>query len=156
EPVALALDGGDAPDGYLYDARPSEGGGELSAGVWLASSSGALFRADGAHGRLRGYGRANPRASAMGDGPQPGDLLFADETGVVLRRPGQSDRRLLGPQADREWSDLRLMPGGRHLLLAWAHGVALLDVERGEIAGELELRERGRIAPWDGEGSVLV
>jgi len=147
-------------EGYVYDARPSTGwtgeGGPPAAGVWLAFSGGAMVRVDGPSGAIRPYGHATPRATAMADGPHPGQLLYADETGVVLRSEQGQDRVLLAPTAERVWEDIRLLPGGNLLLLASAHGVAMLDLARREIVGELETRGRGRLAPWDDEGSTLV
>src|SRR5690606_26570211 len=78
----LAVAGGTyAFDGYVFDARPSLG---PSPGLWLAGSKGALARV-AIDGSLTAYGAATPRATMMADGPEPGDLIFADETGVVLR-----------------------------------------------------------------------
>ncbi len=161
EPVPIAPAGGAfVLDGYVFDVRASQGGsiGDVAVepGLWLAFGSGAMVRADGKLGGLLPYGHAMPRATAMADGPRPGELLFADETGVVLRCQGGPDRRLLGAYADREWSDIAVFPGGRHIALAWADGVAVLDSERSEIVGELELPGRGRFARWDQEGSLLT
>jgi len=147
-------------DGYAYDARPSHGwagdAGPATAGLWLAFSGGAMVRVEGPSGTIRPYGHATPRASAMADGPLPGQLLFADETGLVLRSEQGQDRLLLAPSADRVWEDIRVLPGGKLMLVAWAHGVGMVDVARREIVGELETYGRGRLAPWDDEGSTLV
>ncbi|RLB64167.1 MAG: hypothetical protein DRI90_05205, partial [Deltaproteobacteria bacterium] len=147
-------------EGYVYDARASAGwageGGAPDPGLWLAFSGGAMVRADGPTGAIRPYGHATPRASAMADGPLPGQLLFADETGLVLRSEQGQDRVLLAPTADRTWEDIRVLPDGNTLLVAWAHGVAMVDMARREILGELEIFGRGRLAPWDDEGSTMV
>jgi hypothetical protein len=148
EPLA-APGGGYVLDGYVYDARPSEGG------LWMALSGGGLVRVDG-KAELQPYGHATPRATAMADGPRPGELVFADDTGVILRAVGSRDRMLLAADGDRAFEDLRMMPDGRTLLLAWAQGAAMLDIERGEILGELDTPARGRLALWDAEGSVMV
>jgi len=167
KPLASAS-GSYALDGYVYDLRPSLGGerpapnatvrGEtVPVGVWLAFSGGAIVRVDGPTGRIRPYGHASPRATTMADGPLAGDLVFADDTGVKLRLPGGSfDRLLRLPRDDRQWQDIRVLPGGHTALLAWAHGVIMLDLARGDVLGELETRERGRMATWDKEGSVLL
>jgi hypothetical protein len=156
--------GGYVIDGYAYDARPSAGGERtgtgdaretVEPGLWLAFSSGAMVRAD-ASGTIASYGHASPRATAMADGPTAGDLMFADETGVVLRAKATKDKQLLPPSADREWSDARLFPDKKHALVASATMAAVLDVERGELVGEVEVPARGRIAPWDSEGSMLL
>lgn len=151
--VAPAPGDGFVLGGYVYDARPSHAGDGVSAGLWLALSSGAVVRAD-ATGNLTAYGHANPRATALGDGPTPGTLLFADATGVTLRSPKTPDEHVLGPIIEREWEDL--LVNDEMLLLASAHGLALLDMKRKEIVGELETPPRGRIARWGDEGSVLL
>jgi hypothetical protein len=157
EPTPIATAGaGYVVDGYAYDARPSAARGDLPAGLWVAFSSGALLRLDGSDASVRPYGHATPRATAMADGLRPGELLFADDTGVVLRAPGAKDRVLLAASGDRSFEDLHVLPDGRTVLLSWAHGVAMLDLERGEILAELETPSRGRLAPWDEEGSLLV
>ena len=125
--------------------------------MWLAFSTGAMVRLEGSRGTLRPYGHATPRAAAMGDGPEPGQLVFSDQTGVSIRDRGAArDRKLLEASANVRWEDLRFASGGAVLLLASAHQVAVLDAERREIVGSLETRMRGRLAPWDDEGSVLV
>lgn len=147
--------GGYAVDGYVYDVRPSPGGGEVEPGLWFAWSSGAMARAD-ASGSLRSYGHAAPRATSMTDGPRAGELLFSDESGVVVRSIGAQDRRLVAALSDREWSDARVLPGGAVAALAWVGGLALVDLERAELLGWTELEGRGRLAPWDAEGSLLA
>jgi hypothetical protein len=155
EPVPIEPgDVGFTLEGYVFDVRPSAASEEGDAGLWLAFSSGALARAS-ASGTLRPYGNASPRATAMADGRTPGELLFADESGIVLRSRGEQDRRVLGPTAERQWSDLRVLPGRKRALAAWVNGLALVDLERAEMLGWTELGGRGRLAAWDEEGSVL-
>jgi len=146
--------GGYAVDGYVFDVRPSDGRGNTDAGLWLAFSSGALARAD-ASGTLRSYGHASPRATAMGDGVTPDELLVADESGLVQRRRGMQDRRLIAALPDREWSDVHTLPDGAHAMASSVGGLALIDVERGEIVGTAVTEKIGRLAPWDDEGSLL-
>lgn len=150
-----------AVEGYVYQVRPSsgrsDGGGAVPPGLWLAFSSGAMARLEGQQGVLRSYGHATIRPTAMGDGPRPGELVFADRTGVTIRDRGNTRQRpVFDAVGDERWEDLHLLPGGRALLLASAHQVAVLDLERREILGNLETRMRGRIAPWDDAGSVLI
>ncbi len=167
EPVKMkALEGsaGELRQGYVYDVRDSAGGGQgadaLEPGLWLAFSSGVMARLEGPRGALRAYGQAIPRPTAMADGPKPGQLLFADATGLVLReRSHTGDRRLLDPSAAVTWEDLRVLPGGDRVLLGWPDGLAVLDLHRREIVGRIKLKPtqpRGRLAPWDDEGSVLL
>ena len=70
---------------------------------------------------------------------EEGDLVFADDTGLILRRPDGKDERLLDASVERVWSDIATLPGGEMLVLAWPRGVALFDMKRREIVGTLEL-----------------
>ncbi len=92
----------------------------------------------------------------MADGPRPGELLFADDTGVRIRSLAAPDRLVLEPSATRVWEDLMLLDESRYLLLSWSHGVVVVDISRKEMVGELETGPNGRLSPWDDEGSVLV
>ena len=148
-----AAGGGFVLDGYVYDVRPSH----ARSGLWLAMSSGALVHVDGETAKVTGYGHAMPRATAMADGPKAGDLLFADDRGLVLRAGGTTaDRVVLGPLPERVWEDIALAPDGKHVWLSFAHGVTVVDLSRGEVAGELELPSHDRLTRWDHEGSLLL
>ncbi|AUX34591.1 MULTISPECIES: protein kinase domain-containing protein [Sorangium] len=142
-------------DGYVYEARPSPARGGVGPGLWLAFSSGAVARIDEARGEVRVLGYATPRATAIADGPLPGDVAFADATGVVLvRRAGLAERVLEGVSG-AEWEDLSVAPDGRTMLLASADRIAVLDLERREIVGAMPSDGRERLAAWDADGSVL-
>lgn len=163
---SVALDGG-ATDptpiewsatplgGYVYDVRRSAGWGDGSSGLWLATSDGAIHRLDGASGELTAYGEATPRASAMADGTVAGQLLLADATGLSARGGDGTSSAILEPLPGRAWSDLRMLPDGA-VLATWAHGVAIVDPRRRELAAELPLAAHGRMADWDEQGSVVV
>src|SRR5262249_6282560 len=78
-------------DGYAYlvrFARSNAGDEPVGAGIWLAFSSGAIARIDEAARTVRVVAYAVPRASALGDGPGPGDVTYVDATGVVVVRAG--------------------------------------------------------------------
>ena len=161
KPRALTAPGGYAFDGFVYDVRPSAASADpaisLPAGLWLAFSDGGMVRLEGPEGTIHAYGHATPRATAMADGPLPGELLFADATGVVLReRQSAHDRTLLEATGEVVWEDLHSYRDGRALLLASAERLAVLEVERHEIVDELETEPRGRFASWDDEGSVML
>jgi hypothetical protein len=142
-------------DGYVYEARPSPARGGVGAGIWLAFSSGAVARIDEAQGEVRVLGYATPRATAIADGPAPGDVAFADATGVVVvRRSGLAERVLEGTSG-AEWEDLAASPDGKTLLLASAERLAVLDLGRRELVGWTPSEGRERLSPWDAEGSVL-
>jgi hypothetical protein len=164
ELAELAVPGGaQAASGYAYDVRKSPGGGTApdgeawGPGLWLALSEGGMLRVDGESGRVRPYGHATPRATAMANGPAPGDLLFADDRGVILRH-GAPDRDevMVSPLADRVWEDLALSPDKKTLWLSWAHGVTVVDVALRDVVGELEVPAHDRFTAWDDGGSLLL
>jgi len=159
--VATSLEGASTPrvigaaDGYVYDVRPSAARGGVGAGLWIAVSSGALAFIDEATAEVRVLGYASPRATALGDGPQPGELVYADDTGVVVLH-ARGPERLLEALGATVWEDVSVAPDGRSMLLLSADRVAALDVRRREIVGSMPLRGRTRFVPWDAAGSVLV
>jgi len=154
-PTPLVVPGaGYVLGGYVYDARPSAGGGDVLPGMWMALGSGAIVRVDAA-GTVTAYGHATGRALALADGQKPGELLFSDASGVVSRHTLRRDHRLLESVGEREWEDLHARDDNT-LLLSSSRGLTVFDLERGEIVGEVETPLRGRIAPWDAEGSVLL
>ncbi|MRG91211.1 serine/threonine-protein kinase [Polyangium spumosum] len=160
--VVTSLDGASptprvmaSADGYVYDVRPSAARGGASAGLWIAVSSGAVARIDEATAEVRVLGYASPRATALADGPRPGELVYADDTGVVVLH-AQGPERVLEASAATVWEDVSVAPDGRSMLLLSADRVAALDVARREIVGNMPLRGRTRFVPWDAAGSVLV
>ncbi len=142
-------------DGYVYDTRPSLARESEGPGLWLALSSGALARIDENTNSVRVMGYASPRASALTDGPAPGELVYADATGVVLLGR-QSAARLLEPMGATVWEDISLAQDGKSMLLLSIDRVAALDIQRREIVGSTPLRGRTRFLPWDKNGSVLA
>ncbi|WP_437874650.1 nSTAND1 domain-containing NTPase [Sorangium sp. So ce513] len=142
-------------DGYVYEARPSPARGDVGPGLLLAFSSGAVARIDEARGEVRVLGYATPRATAIADGPHPGDVAFADATGVVVVRRAGVAERVLDGVTGAEWEDIAAAPDGRTLLLSSADRLAVLDLERREIVGAMPSEGRERLAPWDADGSVL-
>ena len=157
-PLAVAA-GNQALAGYVYDARPSVRRGGRKAGLWLAYGSGAMVRVD-ADARVTRFGVAVPRASAMADGPDDDDLLFADETGIVWRRHGvtpdgvASDKAVLPPMRGRRWEDMLPTADPHMMWVSWAHGAGLLDLDRGELLDEVKLPHHGRLSRWSEQGSV--
>ncbi len=160
--VATPLGGGEAPrtiavtDGYVHDVRVSEARGDVGAGLLLALSSGAVARVDDAMTEVRVLAYATPPATVLADGPAPGEVVFADATGVeVVRRSGVSDRVLEGAGVSI-WEDAAAAPDGKTLLLASTDRLAVLDLERREITGSIPSEGRERLSAWDDEGSVLA
>jgi hypothetical protein len=142
-------------DGYVFEVRPSAARGSVGAGLWIAVSSGAVARIDDATGTVRVVAYATPIATAIGDGPKPGELALADASGVSVVRPSGDAVRVL-PNEGADWEDLATAPDGATLLLAGADKVAILDLELREIVGTMPMDRRGRFAPWDDKGSVLA
>jgi len=143
-------------DGYVYDARPSGGRSPGDTGLLLALSSGAVARIDDATRTVRVLGYATPRANALADGPRPGEVVFADTTGVVLLRPGARPVNLREGDGLVEWSDLSASPDGTTLLVSAADRVAAIDVARRELLGSIPMPGKERMTRWDEEGSVLL
>ncbi|MGK4003461.1 serine/threonine-protein kinase [Sorangium sp. So ce1036] len=142
-------------DGYVYEARPSPARGGVGPGLWLAFSSGAVARLDEERSEVRVLGFATPRATAIGDGPLPGDVAFADATGVVVVRRSGAAERVLEGTIGAEWEDLAASPDGATMLLSSTDRLAVLDLSRREIVGTMPSEGRERLAAWDAEGSVL-
>lgn len=145
-----------AADGYVFDARPSAARAGVGAGLLLALGSGAMVRIDDAGAAVHVLGYATPQATALADGPRPGELVFADATGVGLLRPGAPTIWLREGIGATEWEDLSVAPDGDSMLLASESRIAVLDLARREILGSIPVEGRGRLARWDDDGSVLA
>jgi serine/threonine protein kinase len=143
-------------DGYAFDVRPSPARGDLGSGLLVAFSSGAVARIDDATRSVRVLGYATPRAHAITDGPEPGDALVADGSGVALLRPGQPPAWLQRDEGAGDWMDLSLAPDHASLLLTAPDRVAVLDVTRRHLLGSVPVHGKDRMARWDDEGSVLL
>ncbi|APR76620.1 Serine/threonine kinase [Minicystis rosea] len=143
-------------DGYVYLARPSPARGNTAAGLLLALGSGAIARIDETSSTVQVLAYATPRATTLADGPQPGEVVFADATGVVLVRPGAAPVWLRDGSGGVEWEDISAAPDGASILLAADDRLAVLDVARRELLGSIPMEGRGRLARWDDEGSVLA
>jgi hypothetical protein len=143
-------------DGYVYDARPSGGATPGDTGLLLAISSGAIVRVDDASRSVRVLGYATPRADALADGHRPGEVVFADATGVVLLRPSAPPELVRAGDGLVEWSDLSFSPSGLTLLATASDRVAAIDVARRELLGSIPTSGKERMTRWDDEGSVIL
>jgi WD40 repeat protein len=159
--MVTALSGGSSEprlvaraDGYVYAVSPSPAREGSGAGSWLALSSGALAWLDDATMAVERVGYATPRATAIGDGPSPGQVAFADSSGVSLMSRSGELRRLL--DTSEPVSDLSTAPDGSTMLLASGDRLRVLDLGKREIVGELLADGRSRLSAWDREGSVLA
>jgi serine/threonine protein kinase len=145
-----------ATDGYVYLARPSPARGAVPGGLLLALSSGAVARIDEGTAAVRVLGYATPRATALADGPQPGEVVYADAGGVVLLRPAGAPVWLRDGSGGVEWEDLSAAADGASVLLASDDRLAVVDVARRELLGSIPTEGRARLSRWDDEGSVLA
>lgn len=143
-------------DGYVFATALSPSRGNVGGGMWMALSSGALARFDDKKRTLALWGYATPRATALGDGPEAGDLAFADASGAsVIKATGQQ-RRILEGWTGEPFSDLSTSPDGSTMLLTTGERIYVLDLNRKEIVGEMRAEGRSRLSPWDREGSVFA
>ncbi|EYF07021.1 serine/threonine-protein kinase [Chondromyces apiculatus] len=142
--------------GYVFDVEPSPERGEVGAGLLLAVSSGAVVRVDDATGEVKVLAHAIPYATAIGDGPEAGDVAYADSTGVVLVQASGAIARVLEASWGAAWEDLHVSPGDRTMVLSSAERVALLDLARGELLGAIDAEGHERLVPWDEEGALLA
>jgi serine/threonine protein kinase len=147
-PIAIA-------DGYVYDTRVSEGRGGGGSGLYLLVSSGAIARIDDATRTVRLLAYATPRATAVADGPAPGEVLFSDATGVLLLRASGAIDRVSETDAEAAVTDVAASPDGTTVLFLAGQKLHVLDVARGERRA-MWVRSRERILGWDEEGSVLL
>lgn len=143
-------------DGYVYASKESPARGQVGSGTWMAFSSGALARFDDKTRALRLWGYATPRATAIGDGPEPGDLSFADADGVSLIKRSGEQKRVLEGWTGEPFSDLSTSPDGTTMLLATGERIYVLDLHRKEIVGEMRADGRSRLSVWDRGGSVFA
>jgi hypothetical protein len=143
-------------DGYVYAVTPSPARAPLGSGLWLAVSSGAIARYDDRAGGIRVLGYATPRATAIGDGPDAGDVAYADATGVIIRRLGGQVDRVLEGSSGTSWEDLSVAPDGSTMLLCTGERIAVLDIGKRELVADIVADGRSRFSTWDAEGSVLA
>ena len=102
-------------------------------------------------------GYATPRAEGLADGPKPGDVVYTDASGIMLRNglTGASER-LLESSGGSPWEDLSVAPDGASMLLSSADRLAVLDLTRREIVGTMPAEGRSRLSRWDDDGSVIA
>ncbi|MEO7330666.1 MAG: hypothetical protein ABI193_18975, partial [Minicystis sp.] len=144
-------------DGYVYDVHPSRARAPVGPGLWLAVSSGAVARLDETTDQLRVLGYATPRAEGLSDGPHPGDLVYADAGGIVVKNSlSGATERVLEASGDSPWEDLSVSPDGASMVLASADRLAVLDIARREIVGTLPSEGRSRLSRWDEDGSLIA
>lgn len=143
-------------DGYVYAVSPTAARGSFGSGAWLAVSSGALAWLDDASMSVERVGYVSPRATAIGDGPAPGEVAFADARGIAIMNRAGAIRRVLEVSGGEAYSDLATAPDGLTMLLASGDRLRVLDLGKREIVGELLADGRSRLSPWDREGSVLA
>ncbi len=142
-------------DGYVYDARLVAPRGDAPGALILALSSGAIARVMDTTLAIEVLGYASPRATAIGEGPRPGEIAYADATGVaILSRAGA--QRVLDTNGSFVWEDLSVSPDRSSMLLVSSDRIAALDLIRRELIGAIAIEGRTRLSRWDDEGSVLA
>jgi len=143
-------------DGYVFDVRPSQARSGVGAGLLLSLSSGAIARLDEQRSTVELLGYATPRASALGDGALPGEVIYADATGVSVLRKGSAPDRLFEGGGEKPWEDVSVSPEGTSMLLVAADRIAAVDLIRRELLGSIKVEGKTRFARWDDEGSLLA
>ena len=145
-----------AAQGYVFDVEPSAGGEGIGPGVLIALSSGEVARVDEGDDTLRLLGRGHPRATALGDGIEPGEALFADGIAVYRVRRSGAVERLASTPPDAPWEDLAVTQDKKAIVLASASSVAVADVETGAVLGSEPLRGLTKITAWDDQGTMAL
>ncbi|MFO0554000.1 MAG: serine/threonine-protein kinase [Polyangiaceae bacterium] len=162
--VTKLVQGQPAPDaqivatstGYVFDTEASASFDGGNAGLLLAFSSGEVARVDERDDTLRILAYAKPRASALGDGPLPGEALFADATGVHRVLADGTITEIARPRAGASWEDVLATQDGRAVLLASADELAVVDTRLKAVTGSVELAGMTRLTAWGPDGSALV
>ncbi|MBK8258165.1 MAG: serine/threonine protein kinase [Polyangiaceae bacterium] len=149
-PKTLAL-----ADGYVYDVRLAAERGADGPGLYLLVSSGAIARLDETSRTIRMLTYTTPRATAVADGPSPGEVLFSDATGVLVLRASGSIDRLSETDADVTISDVAAASDGRTVLFLGGQKLHVLDPASGERRA-MKVKTVERILNWDEEGTVLL
>jgi serine/threonine protein kinase len=159
--LAHSLADGGAPrvlavaDGLVHEVKRSPARDGHEAGLWLALSSGAILRLEDS-GALWLFAYAEPRATALGDGPRAGELVYADASGIVVADGSGHTRRYLDGGSGAVFTDLAALPGGDAILLASSARLAVLELASGDLVASMPADGRGRLSLWDDGGSVLA
>ncbi|HTJ81858.1 MAG TPA: hypothetical protein VL400_09030, partial [Polyangiaceae bacterium] len=135
--------------GYVFDVDVARGGANVAPALLVAFSSGEIARIEEADDTLRLLARAEPRATALGDGIDPGEALFADGIGVYRVRRDGTVQRVSNTPPDAPWEDLLVTKDRRAIVVTSATGVAAIDVETGAALGAAPLKGMTRLVPWD-------
>jgi hypothetical protein len=140
--------------GFAFDSEASVAFDQGAAGLLVALSSGELIRIDETTDEVRTLAVASPRATAIGDGVEPGEALFADATGVFRVRRSGAIESIAGPRSSAAWEDVARAQGGRAVVLTSAIEIAV--VETRAITGSVPIRGMTRLTPWGDEGSMFA
>lgn len=142
-------------DGYVYDVRLSAARPGQGTGLYMLVSSGAIVRIDDATRAVRLLTYATPRATAVADGPAPGEVLFSDATGVLLLRADAALKRVSESDAEFTVTDVAAAPGGKTVLFLAGPKLNVIDALSGERR-VLKVQNHERLLEWDKEGSLLL
>ncbi len=142
--------------GYVFDVEASQAWGPSGAGLLLAFSSGEIVRLDERDDTVRLLAHASPRASALADGPVPGEALFVDGLGLFrVDRAGVVSRVVEGPSG-APWEDAAVVRDGAAVVLASVKGLSVVDLESRAVVGFAPVRGRTRLLAWGSDGALLA
>ena len=143
-------------EGYVFDTEAAPAGSGIGAALLVALSSGEIARIEEADDTLRLLARAQPRATALGEGLFPGEAMYADGIGVYRVRRDGSVQRVASTPPDAPWEDLIVTKDRRAVVATSATGIAALDIQTGAIVGSASLKGMTRLGPWDDDGTVVA
>jgi len=142
--------------GFAFDAEASVAFNQGGAGLIIAMSSGEVIRVDETTDEVRTIAIASPRATAIGDGVEPGEALFADATGVFRVLRSGARETIAGPRSRAAWEDVARAQNGRAVVLSSAVEIAVVDTSAKAITGTVQIRGMTRLTSWAEDGSMLA
>lgn len=142
--------------GYAYDLERTAGAKGAGPATLLSLSSGEILRIEENDDSARVVARAKPRASALAEGVEPGEVLFADAAGLH-RVLASGDVILVSPpRLGSAWEDMAVVDGRRAVLLASASEIAVLDLRTNDVTAAVAVPGMTRLTRWDKSGTMLA
>jgi hypothetical protein len=142
--------------GYVYDVEPTVGAAPGGAGLIAALSNGDIVAIGQGTDTLRTVASAKPRATALADGIDAGEVLYADATGVYRVDAAGGSRSIAPPRSGAAWEDLFVTKDRRAVLVASAAEIGVIDLGSSSVAATVSVAGMTRFAAWDEQGSVLA
>ncbi|NUP04782.1 MAG: serine/threonine protein kinase [Polyangiaceae bacterium] len=157
---ALSGDGEGRPvaalDGFVFDVEATSSAAPGGGGLLAALSNGEIIAIGEGNDEVRELTVARPRASALADGVAPGEILFADATGVHALATNGETKRLAPPRIGSDWEDLLVTKDKKGIVLASAAEIGVIDLASSSIAATVPINGMTRLVPWDDQGVVLA